>query len=411
MFNTNPEGPVDWVAPRAVPGAVSLAELPLAPTLHWQCVPAAPGSHRPLLQPRARHAAFALQGLQPPQPTLQELQQYLQTHSVSGRHSQQHSHSRSGCNAGIDAAQPAAAAAGMDGHSTHRVSAGSMPVENITSSNGQGRGQGADTEAGLHCPLEVSGCLVVFGGVGAGGGCLTDVSLAVMTDNNNNNNNSSSSSSLVGNCCVVAAVPLSCTPTPYGLQAKGAQGGMPVPVWDFAACECGPSAFVVVGGFDSSSASMQLQRCVLTYSRSSTLQGAAAAAQSATSMRRTATSGSSLRVPEAAQPQQHETPNADNHHDAACHTAKQQQQQQSVTEWAASWACTWEVLQPQTRSPVGRCYHSCCWHAASSSLVVFGGYASRQGCLNDVQVYNLGHREWWQPGYTGNAKTVPRLTD
>jgi hypothetical protein len=244
----------------------------------------------------------------------------------------------------------------------------------------------------VHCPAEVSGCLVVFGGVGAGGGWLTDVSLTVMTDN--------SSGSLAGDCCVVQTVPVPCTHSQYGLQAEGAQGGVPAPVCDFAACECGPAAFVVVGGFDGSSASMQLQRCVLNFSRSSTTQLAAADAQHATSTEHVATNNSSRVLP-AAQPHQHETSASDTKHNAACHTGKQQQQQH-VTDWAASWRCTWEVLQPRTRSPVGRCHHSCCWHAASCSLVVFGGYASRQGCLEDVQVYNLDHREWWQPEHTGD---------
>jgi hypothetical protein len=382
-----------------------LAELPLAPTLYWQCVPAAPGSHHQLLlKPRARHATFALQGLQPPQQTLQALQQYL---------TQPQSYSRSSCNAGMDAAHPAAAA-GIDEHCTGRVSASSMSVPNIMSSPGQGIGRGVDTGAGVQCPPEVSGCLVVFGGVGAGGGWLTDVSLIVMTDSSSSSSSSSNrnSCSSAGGGCVVQTVPVPCTPSPHGLQAEGVQKGMPVPVCDFAACECGPAAFVVVGSFDGSSASMQLQRCVLTFSSSTAAQPAATAAVNASSTQQHAATDGISKVPAAPQPHQPEDSIAGKDHKAACSTGKQQQQQQlSVLEWASSWRCTWEVLQPRTRSPVGRCHHSCCWHAASRSLVVFGGYASRQGCLNDVQVFNLDHREWWQPEYTGNAATVPRQPD
>jgi hypothetical protein len=83
---------------------------------------------------------------------------------------------------------------------------------------------------------------------------------------------------------------------------------------------------------------------------------------------------------------------------------QQQQQQQPGADavgWAQGWRCSWELLQPRTRSPAGRCHHSCCWHADSRSVVVFGGYASMRGCLGDVQVYSVDHREWLAPAQTG----------
>lgn len=219
-------------------------------------------------------------------------------------------------------------------------------------------------------PTDLMGCLTVFGGVAAGGSWLQDVSLLLLQDD------SSAGSS---GCCV---------------QSVTVAGSCPVPVCDFAACECGPASFVVVGGFDGSAvtAPLLLQRCVLTRDSLPECSAATTAAADSTasvacssSAAAAAAAGSSTGVPAR-----------------GCGIPSTAGQQLSSAAWAAGWQCTWDVLQPRTRSPKGRCHHSCCWHAGSGSLVVFGGYAG--GCLSDVQVFNLKHMEWWQPQRAGACK-------
>jgi hypothetical protein len=165
--------------------------------------------------------------------------------------------------------------------------------------------------------------LVVFGGVGAQDAWLSDVVLLALTAED------ASSSS-----CSVEVVQL--------------HHGSPllVPVRDCAACECGPSAFVVVGGFDSSEqCSMRLQLCeVHCQSQAST--------------------GSSA---------------------------------------GRGWCVSWSEVAPRNRAPLGRCHHSACWHAGSSSVVLFGGWCSGRGCLADVQVFHMQHRQFWQPPHSGAA--------
>lgn len=232
----------------------------------------------------------------------------------------------------------------------------------------------------------------MFGGVGHGGGWLTDVSLLLLTDN---------SGGTADGCCVQSTLVPSLAPCQQGDNREGAGssriGSLPVPVCDFAACECGQAAFVVVGGFDGQSASMQLQQCTLVYV-GSTEQQAADTAQSEGSGRRSCSSKD--------QPSTTATTAAI----AAgavqdCEGQQKQQEQLTAEAWSRRWRCSWQILQPRTRSPVGRSHHSVCWHAASRSLIVFGGYANRQGCMDDVQVYNMDHREWWQPEQTGEQQT------
>lgn len=296
------------------------------PSLEWQLLSTGP----PILQPRARHAALVLGALQPRVVPLNQ-----------------------------DLARTAgAAAAGL-----HGLNAG-PPISPSA------------------CPPDLLGCLVVFGGVGLVDEWLTDVTLVGVTDSGNG-------------CCSVTLLPGLGTGRQQGsaeaagmLQAcdgSGSNGGstaasiMPSPLRDFAACECGPTAFIVTGGFSSSSSEvMQLQMCTLRQQpllpeqQQQQLPNLAAAAEPgrsapAAATITTATSASSI----------------------------------SNSQWLRGWAAQWSTLQPRNRSPPGRCHHSACWHAGSSSVVVFGGWASRQGCLGDVQVYQVQHNEWWQPGDAG----------
>jgi hypothetical protein len=186
------------------------------------------------------------------------------------------------------------------------------------------------------CPPELLGCLVVFGGVGAGDSWLTDVTLLAVSDSG-------------GDSCSIAALQL-----PHEQAAPSAgQGSVegsawPLAVRDFAACVCGPDAFVLTGGFDGQQQqeSMQLQVCTL-------------------------------------------------------------QQQTGAESWLRGWRASWRPLQPCNRAPLARSHHSAGWHAPSCSVLVFGGWASGgQGCLSDLQVFNMRHNEWWQLDCTGEYGPV-----
>lgn len=277
---------VDLVKVASRSTASSGAGHSLVPSLQWQRLEC-----DLQLQPRARHAAFALPALQPQQPQCLE----------------------------VLVAPPAAA-----------NSCSSVGAEPLAAS---GLGQP---------PVAVLGCVAVFGGVAAGGSWLSDVNLLVLVEG-----------SKTQQSCFMVSVPVPQMSAGAGSGSRIQGRPLPLPVCDFAACECGPAAFVVAGGFDGSNTTMQLQRCTLVCCPHNSQQPAAA-------------------------------PTAE--------------------EWVQSWGCTWEVLQPRTqRSPAGRCHHSCSWHADSQSLVVFGGYSNSRGagCLDDVAVFNMLHMEWWCPEHAG----------
>lgn len=354
----------------------------MASTLHWQCLPTNCSSKQPLLQPRARHAAFSLAALQPGQQPLISLQQHLAGSNLQSllRHMENTSH------AGHHGAS-------FDDDGSFTKVAGGVPHDVSTPACAMPAQQ-------PQFPAGLVGCVVVFGGVAAGGSWLTDVNLVMVTNNDSGVTDpadwglsSSKSEAMCGLNYRVQPLPMSTASASQQQQqqhrireSEHGLGRKPQPVVDFAACECGPSGFVVVGGFDGKEASMQIQRCTTTQahntSSSSSKQSAAAAAS-------------------------HDTPEdapaaVRNHAHHGDHRVQQQQPQQSPeAAWAASWECIWDVLVPHTRSPVGRCHHSCCWHAPSRSLVAFGGYTDRQGCLNDVAVFSMDHCEWWQPQCTG----------
>lgn len=208
------------------------------------------------------------------------------------------------------------------------------------------------------------GCLVIFGGMAAGGHWLSDVTLMPIWD----------SDSSAGCSAKAVTVPQEAghEATSSNAPASAAQvvnSSLPVPVCDFAACECGAAAFMVVGGFDGQHPTMQLQMCTLSRSQ----EAAAATATAAARRRSKPDAGASPTATAAA----------------------------TGSAWSQGWRCRWDLIQARTRTPPGRCHHSSCWHAESRSVLVFGGYASRQGCLNDVQVFNMDHMEWWQPGDSG----------
>lgn len=324
------------------------------------------------LQPRARHAAFALPALQPV-PPLQLVQHHLQSMLP---------HTQGGAST-----RPPSADAGTSHHQSHTAAAG--------------------------CPSDLLGCLVVFGGVAAGGAWLTDVTLLVVNG----------SPSTAG--CGLQAVSVQTAPAQAEQTAAGrtTAGILPLPVCDFAACECGPAAFVVAGGFDGQQeaqhSGLLLQRCTLKHiaPRNSPQHGSGGVATGHQHSRTDSTECLPASQPDADSCQcvQSAPAPASSASGAApgLQSDRSNQQPASSLDWAQQWQCTWELVQPRTRTPAGRCHHSCCWHAESHSLVVFGGYAinSRQGCLSDVHVFQMQHLEWWQPSCSGVVHPGYQLPD
>lgn len=145
---------------------------------------------------------------------------------------------------------------------------------------------------------------------------------------------------------------------------------LPAAVRDFAACACGHNQFVVAGGFNGDQQTLDLQLCVLTHTN-----------------------------------QQEDCKTGDEPGTSSNQLSKQHDISNTML-WCRGWSATWQVLQPRNRSPVGRCHHSICHYAAGRSLVVFGGWTNRQGCLNDVWLFHQDHMEWWQPEIAGEAAST-----
>eukprot|EP00878_Enallax_costatus_P020198 GHUV01021343.1.p1 GENE.GHUV01021343.1~~GHUV01021343.1.p1 ORF type:complete len:297 (+),score=106.96 GHUV01021343.1:284-1174(+) len=212
--------------------------------------------------------------------------------------------------------------------------------------------------------------LLVYGGV-AGDAWLTDLNLLVLQEDMNSN-------------CKLRLLPAPCSNTSCcdtsspadNSGATEAEAGhasstegtveqqLPIAVRDFAACACGHNQFIVTGGFDGEQQTMDLQLCVLTRSQR---QQAVHQADDVTS-----------KAPDS---------NSSDH----------------VGTWCGGWSATWQMLQPRNRSPTGRCHHTVCHYAEGRSLVVFGGWTNRQGCLNDVWLLHQDHLEWWEPECTGGG--------
>jgi hypothetical protein len=63
------------------------------------------------------------------------------------------------------------------------------------------------------------------------------------------------------------------------------------------------------------------------------------------------------------------------------------------------------------QAPMGRSHHSLCYCGASRRAVLFGGYRSGAGCLNDLWVWSPDDSRWWQPGAAGARITCLLSTD
>jgi hypothetical protein len=67
---------------------------------------------------------------------------------------------------------------------------------------------------------------------------------------------------------------------------------------------------------------------------------------------------------------------------------------------ADGWALDWRRVPTSAAAPP-RTQHTTCYHAATHSAVLFGGYAPTQGCLNDVWAVDISTKEMWQPSDKG----------
>lgn len=204
-----------------------------------------------------------------------------------------------------------------------------------------------------------SGCLLVFGGIGAGGTWLKDLTLLALWDDGGGqlqpqalpvpylNNCKTAGADLTAGFGIDGAGPCICNGPASATAAATATGITAAvdtvlqPLRDFAAATVSRNQFLVAGGFDGSNITMQLLLCEL------------------------------VRQPQDS--------NVESQH------------------WPHGWAARWSQLAPRNAGPPGRCHHSLSYYGASSSVVVFGGYADGIGALEDVWLLHLGHLEWWRP--------------
>lgn len=210
-----------------------------------------------------------------------------------------------------------------------------------------------------------SSVLLVYGGVN-GSSWLTDLNMLVLEDMVTGDYKlsvltipcSSSHHTQLEHC---AAVDSKLSPLP---EDAAVERQLPAAVRDFAACACGHNQFVIAGGFDGEQQTLHLQLCVLTHEGQQ--EGCKTGDAPVASSKETEASYSS-----------------------------------STMTWCQGWHASWQSLQPRNLAPVGRCHHSICHYAAAHSLVMFGGWADKQGCLNDVWLFHQDHMEWWQPEVAG----------
>jgi Galactose oxidase, central domain len=67
----------------------------------------------------------------------------------------------------------------------------------------------------------------------------------------------------------------------------------------------------------------------------------------------------------------------------------------------------WTPLQAPCAA-CARSQHTATYHAASDSVIIFGGYSSKEGHLGDVIVIDAGRGESWQPGDSGQLPAARR---
>lgn len=160
--------------------------------------------------------------------------------------------------------------------------------------------------------------------------------------------------------------------------APGSSPG-PAPLRDFAACACGHSQLLVVGGLTGSGEVLDMHMCeVVACSSGSAAGGGGSSLGTTGAGRGAAVAGAAGADAEA----------------ATCGEGSGGLPRQ----WAVHWS---RVLPRNAALPPARSHHSQAMHPEGRSLVMFGGYSSHAGCLNDLWLFHLDHLEWWQPETTG----------
>jgi Galactose oxidase, central domain len=69
---------------------------------------------------------------------------------------------------------------------------------------------------------------------------------------------------------------------------------------------------------------------------------------------------------------------------------------------AGGWKIEWQGVALGNGVPA-RTQHTACYHKATHSVFIFGGYSTSQGYLNDLWVLDLGSGEFWKPADTGDV--------
>jgi hypothetical protein len=197
---------------------------------------------------------------------------------------------------------------------------------------------------------------------------------------------------------------------------------------DYAGCAIGMQQLIILGGFDGSQELFDLHLCSIALDRGAAedaghrLRGPAAPAATISQTQSCSRVQGSLEHMEPGAPSCVSSATVAG---AACDTKQQGKgtppgntYRSSSSRGVADGATTesqaksggtvcravWEQLQPSNVvRPVGRSHHTVCYHPGSSSLLVFGGYSSRLGCLNEVWQFSMVHREWWQPEIKGRT--------
>ena len=77
------------------------------------------------------------------------------------------------------------------------------------------------------------------------------------------------------------------------------------------------------------------------------------------------------------------------------------------TPHVGTWQLAWTRLAASNSVPA-RTQHTACYHPQSDVVLIFGGYSSTHGHLNDLWVLNLRAGELWQPRDHGHVPAQRR---
>ena len=158
---------------------------------------------------------------------------------------------------------------------------------------------------------------------------------------------------------------------------------------DYGGCAVGSQQLVVVGGFDGSKELLDIHVCTIAMGSSQHAEAGAPEHKLTGRVNSSISSGNGVRN-KSASGQPGDGPTASSGSSSA------------KGSLGPLCEAVWEQVKPSNMAlPVGRSHHSVCYHIGSASLLLFGGYSSQQGCLNELWQFNMVCREWWQPEVKG----------